>query len=403
MKPTEPAHVPDPLGGRAGRGRARRRSRGGAQTAPRRRGASAASPRRPRNGRSRRPSWGRARPSTASTRRGSSRRDRRRRPSPRSTRSRPTGVTLQVALAALSHRARELAVGGDPEAIEAASASRSSRRPADRLRHPRAGQRARRADGHDRVRRLAVRRALRARVAASARARADADVRDRRPRPGAAATATCCCRSAPTSATPSRTRCASCCAPCAARCSCAGRSTASPARARGPTPHNSPRNLFAFRDGTANPRPNDAGADEPARVGGTRRARLGRRGHLPGGADDPHARRVLGPRRPHRAGENDRPRRAPAARRSGGTDEFEDPRYELDPDGKRIPLTAHIRLANPRTAPTADQRILRRGFNYTRGFDEAGALDQGLVFVAFNQSPERQFADRPAAAADRSR
>ena len=27
-----------------------------------------------------------------------------------------------------------------------------------------------------------------------------------------------------------------------------------------------------------------------------------------------------------------------------------------------------------------------------RGFDAAGALDQGLIFVAFNQSPARQFA-----------
>ena len=76
----------------------------------------------------------------------------------------------------------------------------------------------------------------------------------------------------------------------------------------------------------------------------------------------------------------------------GGTTEFEEPRYDLDPHGKRIPLDAHIRLANPRTPATEDQRILRRGFNYTRGFDAAGQLDQGLMFVAFNQSPERQFA-----------
>jgi deferrochelatase/peroxidase EfeB len=75
----------------------------------------------------------------------------------------------------------------------------------------------------------------------------------------------------------------------------------------------------------------------------------------------------------------------------GGNDEFEDPRYDLDPTGQRIPLDAHMRLANPRTTATADQRILRRGFNYHRGFDQAGQLDQGLVFVAFNQSPARQF------------
>ena len=71
--------------------------------------------------------------------------------------------------------------------------------------------------------------------------------------------------------------------------------------------------------------------------------------------------------------------------------EYEDPRYDLDPKGDRIPLDAHIRLANPRTDATADQRILRRGYNYHRGVDEAGDLDQGLMFVAFNQDPARQF------------
>jgi deferrochelatase/peroxidase EfeB len=75
----------------------------------------------------------------------------------------------------------------------------------------------------------------------------------------------------------------------------------------------------------------------------------------------------------------------------GGTSEFEDPRYDLDPHGKRIRLDAHIRLANPRTDATSDQRILRRSYNFSRGFDAAGQLDEGLIFVAFNRSPQRQF------------
>ncbi|MGE2719511.1 Dyp-type peroxidase [Mycolicibacterium celeriflavum] len=75
----------------------------------------------------------------------------------------------------------------------------------------------------------------------------------------------------------------------------------------------------------------------------------------------------------------------------GLTGEFTDPDYPEDPDGKRIPLTAHIRLANPRTPETEENLILRRGFNYSRGFDGAGRLDQGLAFIAYQRSLEKGF------------
>jgi deferrochelatase/peroxidase EfeB len=75
----------------------------------------------------------------------------------------------------------------------------------------------------------------------------------------------------------------------------------------------------------------------------------------------------------------------------GLTGEFTDPDYPADPDGKRIPLDAHIRLANPRRPETEENRILRRGFNYSRGFDGAGRLDQGLAFIAYQRSLEKGF------------
>jgi deferrochelatase/peroxidase EfeB len=140
------------------------------------------------------------------------------------------------------------------------------------------------------------------------------------------------------------------------------------------------RNLFGFRDGTANPDIHDD-------------ALMRRLVWRPDGGTFQVVRVI----RMHvefwdRVGLREQETMIGRARDTGaplgGTHEFQDPKLAEDPKGERIAMDAHIRLAHD----AGDGRILRRGFNYHRGFDAAGQLDQGLIFVAFNQDIERQFA-----------
>lgn len=154
----------------------------------------------------------------------------------------------------------------------------------------------------------------------------------------------------------------------------------------------SARNLLGFRDGSANPDSADAalmarvvwaGEGEPdwAEGGSYQAVRLIRNlverwDRTPLGEQE----RIFG-----RTKMSGAPLDAP-----GGTEAMV-PDFAADPDGARVPLDSHIRLANPRDAGAEASLMLRRPFNYVNGVLKNGQLDQGLLFIAWQADLDRSF------------
>ncbi len=164
------------------------------------------------------------------------------------------------------------------------------------------------------------------------------------------------------------------------------------------TSQSTPRNLFGFKDGTANVKAEEpdaldehiwVAADDVAGDGSD-----GGAGWLAGGSYlvtrrinmtiEVWDRQPLGDQEAF-VGRT----KGTGAPLSGG-DELTEPDFSMPgSDGPIIPQDSHVRVVHPDFNEGA--RMLRRGYNFVDGSDPLGGLDAGLFFIAFVRDPDTHF------------
>ena len=159
------------------------------------------------------------------------------------------------------------------------------------------------------------------------------------------------------------------------------------------TTQTTPRNLFGFKDGTANLK-----AEEPALLEKhvwTAADTNGAAGWLTGGSYLV-ARRInmtieVWDRQALSEQENIIGRtKAEGAPLSGG-DEFTQPDFTIKgrEDEPLIPVDSHVRMVHPKQNDGV--QMLRRGYNFVDGNNSIGRMDAGLFFLAFVTDPRTHF------------
>ncbi|MEZ5321787.1 MAG: iron uptake transporter deferrochelatase/peroxidase subunit [Microthrixaceae bacterium] len=152
-----------------------------------------------------------------------------------------------------------------------------------------------------------------------------------------------------------------------------------------------PRNLFGFKDGTANIKAEERealdrhvwvrpGDGDPAMVDGTYMVTRRINMHI-----EIWDRTSLGEQ------ENLVGRQKGSGSPLSGGDEFTPLNLSMKGFGGApiIPVDSHVRAAHPDLNGGA--RLLRRGYNFTDGSDGLGRLDAGLFFIAFIRDPAEQY------------